>query len=48
MTATTAPLFRPFTCGSLALANRVVMAPMTRTHSPGGVPFDPALMKVLT
>jgi 2,4-dienoyl-CoA reductase-like NADH-dependent reductase (Old Yellow Enzyme family) len=33
-----APLFRPFTCGSLVLPNRVVMAPMTRTHSPGGVP----------
>lgn len=31
-------LFRPFKCKSLALANRVVMAPMTRKHSPGGIP----------
>src|SRR5262245_37882542 len=35
-----APLFVPFTCKSLALANRFVMAPMTRTSSPGGVPTD--------
>jgi 2,4-dienoyl-CoA reductase-like NADH-dependent reductase (Old Yellow Enzyme family) len=32
------PLFRPFTLGSLTLANRIVMAPMTRSFSPGGVP----------
>jgi 2,4-dienoyl-CoA reductase-like NADH-dependent reductase (Old Yellow Enzyme family) len=31
-------LFRPFVCKSLSLANRVVMAPMTRRKSPGGVP----------
>jgi 2,4-dienoyl-CoA reductase-like NADH-dependent reductase (Old Yellow Enzyme family) len=31
-------LFRPFTHKSLTLANRVVMAPMTRYRSPGGVP----------
>jgi len=32
------PLFAPFTLKSLTLANRVVMAPMTRQKSPGGVP----------
>lgn len=32
------PLFTPFTCGALALANRFVMSPMTRNFSPGGVP----------
>ncbi|WP_121716544.1 MULTISPECIES: NADH:flavin oxidoreductase [Streptomyces] len=36
--ATAAPLFGPFTVGSLALENRIVMAPMTRELSPGGVP----------
>ena len=34
------PLFTPFTCGSLTLANRFVMSPMTRNHSPDGVPGD--------
>lgn len=34
----TAPLFQPFTLKSLNLANRIVMAPMTRSRSPGGVP----------
>jgi 2,4-dienoyl-CoA reductase-like NADH-dependent reductase (Old Yellow Enzyme family) len=34
----TKPLFRPFTLRSLNLANRIVMAPMTRSFSPGGVP----------
>jgi 2,4-dienoyl-CoA reductase-like NADH-dependent reductase (Old Yellow Enzyme family) len=33
-------LFRPFSCKSLHLPNRVVMAPMTRSFSPGGVPGD--------
>jgi len=33
-------LFRPFTLGSLSLKNRIVMAPMTRSQSPGGVPTD--------
>jgi 2,4-dienoyl-CoA reductase-like NADH-dependent reductase (Old Yellow Enzyme family) len=33
-----APLFRPFHLGDLTLANRVVMAPMTRKKSPGGIP----------
>jgi len=32
------PLFRPFALKSLALKNRVVMAPMTRSFSPGHVP----------
>jgi len=30
-------LFRPFVCKSLKLQNRIVMAPMTRSFSPGGV-----------
>lgn len=32
------PLFTPFSLGSLELPNRIVMAPMTRSHSPDGVP----------
>ncbi|AGL20156.1 oye family NADH-dependent flavin oxidoreductase [Actinoplanes sp. N902-109] len=32
------PLFRPFDLAGLALPNRIVMAPMTRSFSPGGVP----------
>ena len=31
-------LFRPFKFKSLTLKNRIVMAPMTRTFSPGGIP----------
>ncbi|WP_245687319.1 NADH:flavin oxidoreductase [Streptacidiphilus griseoplanus] len=31
-------LFRPFSVGSLTVPNRIVMAPMTREFSPGGVP----------
>ena len=38
--AQVAPLFTPFSCKSLALANRFAMAPMTRSHSPGGIPGD--------
>lgn len=34
------PLFTPFTVKSLKLANRILMAPMTRQKSPGGVPGD--------
>jgi len=30
--------FQPFRIGSLELKNRIVMAPMTRSFSPGGVP----------
>ncbi|UYY77117.1 NADH:flavin oxidoreductase [Sphingomonas sp. R1] len=38
MTASTDVLFRPFRIKSLDLANRIVMAPMTRTFAPEGVP----------
>ena len=34
----TEALFRPFQLNGLPLANRIVMAPMTRSHSPLGVP----------
>lgn len=33
-------LFRPFVSEKLTLPNRVVMAPMTRSFSPGGVPGE--------
>src|SRR5690242_11430204 len=33
-----APFFKPFQLRQLQLKNRIVMAPMTRTRSPGGVP----------
>ena len=33
-----AALFRPLTIGPLTLPNRIVMAPMTRNFSPGGIP----------
>jgi 2,4-dienoyl-CoA reductase-like NADH-dependent reductase (Old Yellow Enzyme family) len=33
-------LFRPFRLGSLELSNRIVMAPMTRTFAPAGVPGE--------
>ncbi len=33
-------LFSPFRLAGLDLANRFVMAPMTRSHSPGGVPGE--------
>ena len=33
-----AKLFSPFTLNGLTLPNRIVMAPMTRNFSPGGVP----------
>jgi len=36
----TSPLFRPFECKSLQLANRVAMAPMTRMRSPNYIPND--------
>ncbi len=35
-----APLFAPLRIRSLTLPNRLVMAPMTRGRSPGGVPND--------
>jgi 2,4-dienoyl-CoA reductase-like NADH-dependent reductase (Old Yellow Enzyme family) len=34
------PLFQPFTFKGLHLPNRIVMAPMTRSFSPGGVPTE--------
>ena len=33
-------LFSPFQLGSLTLPNRTVMAPMTRSHSPNGIPGE--------
>ena len=33
-------LFEPISLGNLTLNNRIVMAPMTRAFSPGGVPGD--------
>ncbi len=36
----TSALFNPINLGPLALRNRIVMAPMTRTYSPGNVPND--------
>ncbi len=33
-------LFQPFALPNLALPNRIVMAPMTRSFSPGGIPGD--------
>ena len=38
MTTPVAALFKPFNLGNLSLPTRVVMAPMTRSFSPGGVP----------
>ncbi|MGG6311937.1 NADH:flavin oxidoreductase [Paenibacillus macerans] len=38
LSQTAAALFRPFEGGGLKLANRIVMAPMTRSFSPGGIP----------
>ena len=40
MTKTVDVLFQPFDGANMALANRVVMAPMTRSFSPGHVPND--------
>src|ERR1700744_3947916 len=34
------PLFAPLKVGDLTLKNRIVMAPMTRQFSPGGVPTE--------
>lgn len=38
MPKSVAPLFTPFTLNGLTLKNRIVMAPMTRGHSPDGIP----------
>jgi len=40
MSENTTALFEPFKSNNLSLDNRVVMAPMTRTFSPGNVPND--------
>ena len=40
MTKTTDLLFSPSRIGTLTLPNRIVMAPMTRSFSPGNVPGD--------
>tara|TARA_R110002073_G_scaffold54023_1_gene139242 strand:+ start:36 stop:1295 length:1260 start_codon:yes stop_codon:yes gene_type:complete len=42
MTSTDA-LFKPFSLGSLQLPNRIVMAPMTRSKSPDGIPGQPVV-----
>jgi 2,4-dienoyl-CoA reductase-like NADH-dependent reductase (Old Yellow Enzyme family) len=36
----TAPLFEPLKIRGLSIPNRIVMAPMTRSFSPGGVPGE--------
>jgi 2,4-dienoyl-CoA reductase-like NADH-dependent reductase (Old Yellow Enzyme family) len=36
----TAPLFQPLTIKNVTLRNRIVMSPMTRCFSPGGVPRE--------
>ena len=38
--SSTSPLFEPYKLRGLTLPNRVVMAPMTRSFSPGGVPGE--------
>ena len=40
MSNSLSPLFQPINLGPLSLRNRIVMAPMTRTFSPGGIPND--------
>ena len=40
MSSGIAPLFKPFRVHNLNLPNRIVMAPMTRSHSPDGVPGE--------
>ncbi len=40
MAAIVAPLFQPFTVKNVTLKNRIVMSPMTRAHSPDGVPGE--------
>lgn len=40
-------LFSPFKLGSTELSSRVVMAPMTRSRSPGNVPDDPVATKAV-
>lgn len=40
MSTDLSPLLKPFECKSLKLRNRVAMAPMTRSFSPGNVPNE--------
>ena len=40
MTLTSDSLFTPFSSAKLDLKNRLVMAPMTRSHSPDGIPGE--------
>ncbi len=40
MSSSSDVLFRPFSVGTLTLSNRIVMAPMTRTFAPGGIPGE--------
>ena len=40
MSKTPASLFKPFSIGTLQLPTRIVMAPMTRSFSPEGIPGD--------
>ena len=40
MTSPLSALFEPFQLGPLQLANRIAMAPMTRSFSPGGIPGE--------
>jgi 2,4-dienoyl-CoA reductase-like NADH-dependent reductase (Old Yellow Enzyme family) len=40
MTQSVSPLFQPFKFNKLHLSNRIVMAPMTRTFSPNGIPTE--------
>ena len=41
MTNQERPIFRPLTGRNVTLRNRIVMSPMTRMASPGGVPSEP-------
>jgi 2,4-dienoyl-CoA reductase-like NADH-dependent reductase (Old Yellow Enzyme family) len=41
MTSTDRQIFRPLTVRGVTLRNRIVMSPMTRMASPGGVPSEP-------
>jgi 2,4-dienoyl-CoA reductase-like NADH-dependent reductase (Old Yellow Enzyme family) len=40
MTTNAASLFKPFSLGKLQLPTRIVMAPMTRSFSPEGIPGE--------
>jgi 2,4-dienoyl-CoA reductase-like NADH-dependent reductase (Old Yellow Enzyme family) len=41
MTHQERPIFRPLSVRGVTLRNRIVMSPMTRTASPGGIPSEP-------